>query len=129
MTMDDADFMLSLKNDPQTREFAIASNEEIKREDHIKWLEKNIQYFQVVEEENASYQILLGAVRIQDFEISIWVDRPFWGRGIATEMIKRVAEDKMTAKIVNGNVASFRVFIAAGFSPIKYVDNYYILQK
>jgi hypothetical protein len=40
MTIADADKMLTWKNYPETRQFAIASHEEIKREDHLQWLEK-----------------------------------------------------------------------------------------
>ena len=126
MTLQDADFMLELKNYEETRQFAIASHEEIKKDDHYKWLEKNLQYFQVIIDH---LDRDVGAVRIQDDEISIWVDRKFRKQGIATRALRDISDWGMTAKIVNGNVSSMRAFIAAEFSPIKYVDNYYILQK
>ena len=127
MTMEDADFMLELKNYPETRRFSISTPHEIKRADHIYWLEKNIQYFQVVD--GATERI--GCVRLFAKEISIWIDRKYWGLGVATEVIKKVSEPGTYAKIVDGNVASFRAFVKSGFVPVAHsaVDKYYILQK
>ena len=131
MLMEDADFMLSLKNDPQTREFAIVSQDEISKEDHYKWLEDNLQYFQVIES-----GVRCGAVRIQNNEISIWIAHPFRGNGIATFILDKVSEHGMIAHIVEGNVASMKAFIRAGFEPIGYVSqvapincNFYIFKR
>jgi len=125
MAMSDADFMLTLKNYPETRKFAIASHDEIKKEDHYKWLEKNIQHFQIIELVDKA----IGAVRIQEGEISIWIDRDMWGKRVATIVLNSLAEKGMWCKIVNGNVASFKAFVRAGFVPVQYQDNYYILRK
>lgn len=125
MTMDDAIQMLEWKNYPETRRFAIASHEEIALKDHVYWLKDNIQYFQVVMEEN----VVAGAIRIQDKEISIWIDRKFWGCGMATKIIKQVSKRGFTAKIVDGNIGSMRVFIKSGYLPIEHKDNHYIFQK
>ncbi len=125
MTMSDADFMLELKNDEATRRFAIATNDFIKKEDHYKWLESNIQYFQIIEFDG----LRSGAIRIQDNEISIWIDKEIRGKGAARLVLQRKAAYGMVAKIVEGNIASMRAFIAAGFSPLKKIDNYYIFQK
>jgi len=116
MTMDDSDFMLELKNDSDTRHFALLTSEEIKKEDHIKFLEKNIQYFQVIEDGGTIMQ-RVGAVRVQDNEVSIWVSPLFRGMNYATTTLKRVRKDGMTAKIVIGNMPSIRAFIKAGFLP------------
>ncbi len=131
MTMKDADRMLEWKNYPETRKFAIKTHEEIKREDHFKWLEDNIQFFHVVEFDlDLKGKVLAGAVRLeQSGEVSIWIDRAFWGQGVATEILKRATIAGSTAKIVNGNIASFRAFVKAGFIPKDYIDNYYILEK
>lgn len=124
MTWVDADFMWKLKNYPETRKFAIASHDEIKREDHYKWLEKNIQYFQIIE----VHEGVCGAVRVRDNEVSIWIDRKHWGKGIATYTLQTIAKRGMMCKIVDGNIGSMRAFVRAGFTPIKYIDNYYIFQ-
>lgn len=127
MLMSDADKMLEWKNYPETRQFAILSHDEIKKEDHYKWLEKNIQYFMVAE----VAEKILGAIRIEGDEISIWVDKELWRHGVATKMLQRVAQTGMCARIVNGNIASFRLFIGVGFRPIVYNEDYgyYLLRK
>ena len=121
MTIEDAGFLLKLKNYPETRRFAIATHDEIKKEAHYKWLESNIQYFQIAEG--------IAVVRIQDGEISIWVERSHWGKGIATFILDILSEKDMTSKIVSGNIASMRCFINAGFKPTTYTDGYYIFKK
>ena len=121
MVMSDSDFLLELKNYEETRRYAIATHDEIKKEDHYKWLEHNIQYFQVIEG--------VAVVRIQDGEISIWVERSRWGKGIATFILDMLSEKDMTSKIVSGNISSMRCFINAGFKPTTYTDGYYIFKK
>ena len=124
MTMEDADRMLEWKNYPETRQFAIASHDEVKRDDHIKWLKNNINYFQII----LLNDVICGAVRVQDCEISIWVDRVFWGKGIATKTILMVSDSGFIAKIVAGNIASMKTFIKAGYLPVSYQDGYFIFQ-
>lgn len=143
MTMDDSDFMLELKNYTETRKFAIVTQDIITWSSHYHWLEKHVQEFQVIEEVGGRR---IGAVRIQRIpqedkteegkyvklqpdktEISIWIDRQFWGLGYATEVIKKLRKDNMTAKIVDGNVASIRAFIKAGFLPAHFIDNKYYI--
>ena len=113
--MADADFMLELKNDNDTRNFALSTSEEIKKEDHYKFLESNIQYFQVIEDKGSR----IGAIRIQDNEISIWIAKQFRKKGIALMTINTVKRFNMTAKIMVGNFPSLRAFIRAGFLPIE----------
>jgi hypothetical protein len=128
MTLADADFMLTLKNYPETREFAILSHDEIKRDDHCKWLKNNVQFFQVIEDIfDGCAVIKLGAIRVQDDEISIWVSRENRNERVATDILKLVSYSGMKAKIVQGNIASLRAFIAAGFSPVEFIDNKYYL--
>lgn len=117
MTMDDADLLLEMKNYPETRKFSISTPNEIKKEDHYKWLEKNIQYFQAIVTEEK----MVGAIRIQDYEISIWVHRDLWDNGIATYILQHVSKRGMTAKIVEGNIGSMRAFQRAGFEPSSYI--------
>src|SRR5580765_2720229 len=127
MNMNDAEKMLEFKNYEETRRFAIASHDEIKKEDHLKWLSENLQYFQVFKDEFENE--ISGAIRIQDGEISIWVDSSGWRQGRATFILQRLSRKGMTAKIVEGNVGSMKAFIRAGFEPVHYVNaatcNYY----
>jgi len=145
MTMADADLMLEWKNYHETKKFSILlHHEDIKKEDHYLWLSFHLPYFQII---NASVVTKVdingatgitgpaGAIRIQDNEISIWVDRNFRGHQIASKALKLVATEGMIAKIVDGNIPSMRAFINAGFKPIEYVNNsdyrnnYYIFKK
>lgn len=135
MTMDDAEKMLEWKNYPETQQFSISTIREIKLEDHLKWLENNVQYFQVMEVDvtGISESVRAGAIRVQDGEISVWVDRAFRNLGLAGQAISKVAGDGSFAKIVEGNVASMRAFIAAGFSPKEHypeaMRSYYLFTK
>lgn len=133
MLMTDADFMLGLKNDLATRKFAIVSHKEIKREDHYKWLENNLQYFRVIQDTERGLPI--GAIRVQDLEVSIWIYHQFRNQGIAKKTLQLISGQGMSAKIVEGNLASMRAFIYAGFVPVEYIvkfpetPNYYIFRK
>lgn len=127
MTMEDADKMLEWKNYPETRKFAITSHDEIKKEDHYRWLEKNLQYFSIIREHEGG--VSLGAIRMQNQEISIWVDQAFRNQGIAKKTLKLISAPGMTAKIVEGNLPSMRAFIFAGFSPVEYVSAHTPLSK
>lgn len=130
MTMQDADKMLEFKNYSETRAFAIASQAEIDKQLHYAWLENNLQYFQIIQDID-----IIGAIRIQDDEVSIWIDREHRRKGWATRILQKVTAPGMWAKIVNGNIYSFNAFLSAGFKPTRYVkadggiDGYYILMK
>src|SRR5258706_6100419 len=115
MIMADSDFMLELKNDCQTRKFAIVTHEEIKKEDHEKWLENNLQYFRVIE--NPENTVPIGALRVQDLEVSIWIGQAFRNQGVAKKTLQLISGQGMWCNIVEGNLASMRAFIYAGFSP------------
>ena len=111
MTMADAKKMFEWKNYPETRRFAIAHHNEIKWKDHLKWLKRNIKSFKIINDG-------MGAVRVHDKEVGIWIDRKFWRQGFASEAVKKVSKKGYTAKIVVGNIGSEKVFIKAGFTPI-----------
>lgn len=118
MVMTDADFMLELKNYDETRHFALHTGEEIKKEDHYKWLPNNLQYFQIIENKRER----AGAIRVQDNEVSIWLHRSARGKGLALIAINSVKQEGMTAKICTGNFPSLRAFIRAGFLPIELIE-------
>jgi RimJ/RimL family protein N-acetyltransferase len=124
MTMNDADRMLEWKNYPETRMFALVTHDKIERKHHIKWLAKNLMFFRIIMCDGE----VCGAVRVQDSEISIWIDRAFWGKGLATGTIKMVSKEGYTAKIALGNIASMKCFIKAGYIPISYRGEYLLFQ-
>lgn len=138
MTMDDADKMLEWKNYEETKQYSIVSwGEDIMWDDHIEYLKDNIQFFQIAETIVEDKTVRVGAVRVKDNEISIWIDRAFRNIGMAKMIINRVAVSGMTATIVEGNIASMRAFIQSGFLPIEHDitggknknDNYYYTFK
>lgn len=132
MTLADSDFMLTLKNDHETRKFAIVSHDEIKKEDHVKWLEKNLQYFRIIGDADKE-DVRLGAIRVQDLEVSIWIAKAFRNQGVAKKTLKLICGEGMWCKIVDSNLASMRAFIFAGFRPVEHIDlytaSYYIYKK
>lgn len=136
MTMNDADFMLEMKNYEETRQFAIFSHDEVKLEDHIKFLEKNVDQFEVIEFSPFS-DILdkmgsdgrVGVYRLNGQEISIWIRRDQRGNQMALKTLNQIKFKGMIARIVDGNVASMRTFVKAGFVPKEHKDNYYILER
>lgn len=132
MTMADADKMLEWKNYSETRKFSIISNLVIDRNKHMDWLLEHLDQFQVIQGSNNT----IGAIRINNDEISIWIDRTFRSQGIASYIIEQVAKPGMIAKIVEGNVSSMRAFIKAGFMPTAYyhvypsnIPSYYIFKR
>lgn len=121
MEMSDADKMLEWKNYSETRDFSIVSKLRIRKKDHYNWLKKNLRYFQIIGN-------MYGAIRIQNNEISIWIDREHRKKGIATFVLNQIAEPGQTAKIADGNIASMRSFINAGFKPVSYKSGCYIFK-
>ena len=129
-TMEDAKFLLEIKNDKATRMNSIITDEIIKWEDHIVWLEKRLESpgMNVIELNGDP----VGDMRFDTIkgghEISIRLHKDFRGQGIATKAISR-ALGKLTAYIVEGNIPSMRTFIGNGFRPVKYIKgeriNYY----
>lgn len=117
MTFDHADKLLEWKNYFETRKFSILTPDYILKEDHYKWLKENIQYFSILEDEGE----ICGAFRIENNEISIWIDKKFWRRGIATYTLQHIAKRGMIARIVEGNIGSMKAFIRAGFEPVDYI--------
>lgn len=127
--MEDADDLLRWKNQADAVKFSIVTKGKIKKKDHLAWLEK------ILREGKMKIWMLPGKgnVRIKDNEIAIGINREYYGQGIATEMIKFFSKPGMMARIVDGNVASMRVFIKCGYKPVSHTVTkdgvgYYTLQ-
>lgn len=62
---------------------------------------------------------VLSYVTDGDREVSYWIGREFWGRGIASEALRRyledVAERPLHARVATDNLASRRVLEKCGF--------------
>lgn len=124
-TMDDAKNLLSWKNDPVMRQFSIVTHDEIKWEDHLKWLEKNLGKTYIITDGITDY----GDMRIDDGEVAIKLDPQYRGQGIGYKALRIAAVRPLKAKIVDGNVASMHLFIKCGFNVVDHKDNYYILEN
>lgn len=124
-TFDDADFLLELKNDPVMRKFAVVTHNKIKKSDHLKWLESNIGSIFIVTQRGWK----IGMFRIANGEVSINIHPTARGQGIGSKVLKRFCPKGVWAKIVDGNVASMKLFLNNGFKIVDHKDNYYILEK
>lgn len=126
-TMEDADFLLKLKNDPVMRKFAVVTHGRIKKADHLKWLEKNLDTISIVEDK---FGERLGMLRItNDNEISINIAPEHRGKGLGGKILEAFCLKGVWAKIVNGNVPSMRIFLNNGFQITGYKKNYYVLKN
>ena len=135
VTLDDADMLLSWKNEEDTRKNSIVSDAKIDIVDHVHWLRKtlanpDIEFYIILDDNKA-----VGDVRINPWEgereISIRMDKQYRGRGLATQIIA-LFRGPLVAKIRAHNVASMRVFIANGYRPEQFIDGpapYYIFRK
>ena len=125
-TMDDARVLLNWKNDPVMRKFSIETHDEIKMEDHLKWLEKHLNEIYII----CSHRDTYGDIRLEGNVIAIKLDPDSRGKGIGKKAIglAQGIRDELVAYIVNGNVPSMRLFLGAGFKVTDYnEDGYYIL--
>lgn len=125
-TTHDSDFLLELKNDPVMRQFSVVTHKEIKKQAHNKWLEEHLDEIQIIfDDENR-----IGMLRVtKDREISINLRPDFRGKGYGTRILKEFCPINVWAKIVNGNVASMKIFLKNGFEITDYENNYYVLQN
>lgn len=124
--MADADFLLSVKNDPVVRKFSIVSKDRIRRADHLVWLEKAVK-----DPKRKFYVIEYGETRIGDvrfdigkeIEVSIRIAKRWRKCGVGKAIIPFACwamasvypKKDFIAKIVDGNVASRRLFESCGF--------------
>ena len=124
-TFEDADFLLELKNDPIMRKFAVVSHKKIKKQDHLDWLFDNIGGIFIITQRGWK----MGMFRIADGEVSINLHPSTRGQGIGSKVLRKFCPKGVWAKIVDGNVASMRIFLKNGFEIVDHKDNYYILEK
>ena len=114
-TLEDAEILLKWKNDSETRKWAMVTHDKIKIEDHIKWLDKHYKEIAIITDGKVDY----GNIRINKEEIAIVIDKKYRGYGIAKKVLAKIKTNRI-AKIVDGNIASMRLFIGAGFKPVAH---------
>lgn len=128
--MEDADFLLELKNDPIMRQFAVVSHEKISMADHLNWLEKHINEIQIVELKQYWNFVKAGMFRVSDDkEVSINLHPKFRGQGLGQEVVSKHCPKGVWAKIVDGNEASMKLFLNNGFQVVDHKENYHVLKN
>lgn len=125
-TIDDAMDLLRWKNEADTRKFSIIAKDEIKVEDHLKWLSRilqdpNVRLYVIVKD-----SCPVGDIRFDisdEVEISVRIDKPYRNQGIGSWAVGNIGPMEMAdikkpfmAKIVEGNGASMRIFTKNGFT-------------
>lgn len=128
-TMTDAENLLRIKNDPQTRINSIVAKDEIRFEDHLVWLKdrigsKHVKLFVIVKRGNFVGDVRFDLYRKQkQAEVSVRISAEHRGQGIGSFIVSRMCDViqrrhkgfKLTAKIVDGNLPSLMVFLKSGF--------------
>jgi len=127
----DADFLLTLRNDPTTRRFSFTQHL-ISKSEHVAWLTEclsdpvSLIWIALCEEASAG-QLRLTRLDALTAEVHITVAPDFRGRGLARLMLSLAAElcegswpqiTHLRAQIMPENEASLRTFHAAGFEDV-----------
>ena len=125
--INDADLYYEWSNDPLVRSFSY-NQDKIDYDTHVKWfrskLEKGNTFFYLfMNEKNEK----VGQVRIEkgadENIIGISIDKNFRSRSLGTPMLQMACKDflerfpgeEVTAYIKKENIASYRIFLNAGF--------------
>lgn len=128
----DWDFILSLRNNEETRDNFYTKNE-IKKQDHYKYLkkqEKNPSFFHWI----ISYgNFDAGYVRILDNDVSIMVDNKFQNKGIGTFALNLVEKEakllgikKLVGRVMVHNNQSKKIFEKNNYKLLMYWLEKYI---
>ena len=121
-TIDDMQKVFELSNDDVVRANSI-NQEKFQWENHVKWFENRIKKidepFYIVESLSGEFIAQVRFDKKEEIIISISITKPFRGKGLASEIIKKsIALSKynnVTAYIYNTNLASIKTFTHAGF--------------
>lgn len=136
----DAPDLLRWKNDPDTRQFAIVTHDEITADAHAHWMTKALANpdvrIYIVEADGKACGDVRCEIYSRHVEIAIKIDRWFRGHGIGATAINAIGgliqnefRSKLIAKIVYGNVASMRLFESCGYRVYSHGEGYYICSK
>lgn len=77
--------------------------------------------------------LTVDSISVHRAEIGYWLAKPFWGRGIMTQIVDAICLhafqvlnfDKITASIFAHNMASARVLLKCGFQQEGYLHRHY----
>lgn len=107
------------------RQFAVVTHTKIKMKDHMKWLRDHVDEMKIVMVGTKK----AGMFRVsKESEVSINLHPKFRGQGLGQKVLEKCPKG-VWAKIVNGNVASMKLFLSNGFQIIGYEENYYVLKN
>lgn len=121
--LEDALDCLQWKNDIQTRQNSIVSDQIIIWSDHLHWMRQRLKkpgFFIICKDDKK-----VGWIRFDiedEIEVAIVIAEEYRGQGIASKvvgiassLVQSFYKKPLMAKIVDGNTASWRVFVDAGF--------------
>ena len=118
-TMDDAEFLFRLRNDPDTRKWSKGGSQFISWHEHIQWLETILNEDKEIMSVGPS-----GVVRISRYqEVGITVTPEYRGLGLAIPMLLQVIRPwtgTLIAIVHQDNNPSRRTFDRAGFTVSQY---------
>ncbi|WP_049962656.1 GNAT family N-acetyltransferase [Ruminococcus sp. HUN007] len=132
MTEDDADFVVSVRNDPEVYKFFISVHE-ITIEEHLNWFKNSYIYnsdrFDWIARNPEGERVgIFGVKRVsleeKSAEISYILSSSFYKKGYASEAVKRLIHfcfdewkcDKVIAEIHKNNDASLKLIERLNFS-------------
>ena len=133
-TIDDADILLSLRNDDETRQ-ASFSQDVVSRDEHLAWLAERLAPMHaesVWMVDDSDVAVGSGRIRVINdafAEISIVIDPAFRNKGRGRQAIcllsKTVQQMQRTpvAFVRTENARSIRAFSAAGFYTKRFTDD------
>ena len=134
-TIDDADILLSLRNDDETRQ-ASFSQDVVSRDEHLAWLAERLapMHAESVWMIDDSDGVVIGTGRIRVIndafaEISIVIDPAFRNKGRGRQAIRLLSETVQlmqrtpVAFVRTENARSIRAFSAAGFYTKRFTDD------
>ena len=143
-TLEDASVLLTWRNDPNAREFSVHFDP-IPTDEHIRWYSARLArvrlepffMFVVNREAVGMSRLDITAEFTDKYEISILVDPNQQSKGIGTKIIEMTCEsffklhpDKsIIARVHKQNFTSQRLFIRAGFSPLKSTADFLKFEK
>ena len=125
----DALNLWKLKNDEVVRANAI-NHEVVLWQDHCRWFSSALRNphikIWIIETQRGHF---IGDVRIHDGEVSIRLTEQYRGKGIGGRAIARFAAAGQTAKILEHNAPSMKVFTENGFKVISQENGIFTLKN
>lgn len=128
-TMDDADILLSWRNDPKTRE-ASHNTDEVSKEEHRRWLEKTLdlksRQLLIAEIEGCPVGTIRADYSDNYCELSWTINPKNRGQGIGKEMVFLAAQgiqSPLYAEIKPANIGSIKIAEFIGMNLTKKADD------